>query len=451
MKTGKLVRIISLNLRRNRKNLVFSSVGIVVGISSFFFFIALGHGIKHTVATKIFPVDANRIQVVPRTAQFDALSGGRIIDDEALQQFRGTSGVKAVYPRMKLAFLASSKMDGRSIPPAALSMIAKIPGITPRMLSAVKDVRMWLEIMGNGIDPRLVRDDVVAGRFADPGKDRPIPVVLSRRMIEIYNSSFAKARNLPEINDMLLPFIPPLPLTLNHSFISRRVEGPALETRMQVVGLSHHAIMGGITIPLETAKKYNRMFAGERAAQIYDAAILEVKSSDWLGPVQESVGKLGFDIDLSERRMAESVGLIVTLVTLGFSLISLIIVGIAAVNIAHTFFMIIYERKREIGLLRALGASRTDIRAIVLGEAAFVGVVGGAVGMGLGIGACLLMDFFVVKVLPDFPFKPDTFFTYPIWLFFGAILFAVAFCVLGAFFPARRAAVMDPSAALTGR
>jgi hypothetical protein len=270
-------------------------------------------------------------------------------------------------------------------------------------------------------------------------------------MIEIYNTSFAQARNLPKINEMLLPFIPPLPLTLNHSFISRHLEGQAIQTRMQVVGLSHYAIMGGITIPIETAKKYNRMFSGERAAHTYDAAILEVESSDWLGPAQQNIGKLGFDIDLSERRMAESVGLIVTLVTLGFSLISLIIVGIAAVNIAHTFFMIIYERKREIGLMRALGASRADIRAIILGEAAFVGVLGGAAGMGLGVAACLLMDLFVVKVLPDFPFKPDSFFAYPTWLFFGAILFAVAFCTLGAFFPARRAAAMDPSAALTGR
>ena len=95
--------------------------------------------------------------------------------------------------------------------------------------------------------------------------------------------------------------------------------------------------------------------------------------------------------------------------------------------------------------------SRGDIRAIILGEASLVGVIGGAIGVGLGIAACLLTDLFVVKVLPDFPFKPDTFFTYPTWLFFGAVLFAVAFCVLGAFFPARRAAAMDPAAALTGR
>ena len=98
-------------------------------------------------------------------------------------------------------------------------------------------------------------------------------------------------------------------------------------------------ILGGITMPLETARKYNRQFAGNQAASTYDAAIIEVTSSEWLGPVQEAVGELGYDIDLSERRMAESVGLVVVLVTLGFTLISLIIVGIAAVNIAHTFFM----------------------------------------------------------------------------------------------------------------
>jgi ABC-type antimicrobial peptide transport system permease subunit len=250
---------------------------------------------------------------------------------------------------------------------------------------------------------------------------------------------------------LVIPFIPPVPLTLNHSFVSRNIRGPHLKTKMKLVGLSHHAILGGITMPLETARKYNRQFSGESAAGTYDAAIIEVSSSDFLGPVQEAVGELGYDIDLSERRMAESVGLVVILVTLGFTLISLIIVGIAAVNIAHTFFMIIYERKREIGLMRALGATRADIRSIILGEASFVGILGGALGVGLGMAACLIVDLVVARVLPDFPFKPDSFFAYPIWLFFGAILFAMAFCTLGAFFPARRAAWMDPASTLTGR
>lgn len=451
MKPGKLAGIISSNLRRNRKNLIFSSIGIVVGISSFVFFIALGGGVKRVVATEIFPMEANRIKVVARTAQFGSLAAGRVIDDDAIAKLQGLDGVKNVYPRMKLDFLATSSLDGRNISPAALGLLSKIPGITQRMVDGVRGIRMWLEIMGNGIDPRLVKNDVVAGEFKDPPDGQPIPVLLSKRMIEIYNTSFAKARSLPQINEMVIPFLPPVPLTLNNSYISHGLRGRPFQTRMKIVGLSHHAIMGGITIPIETARKYNRRFAGEQAARNYDAAIVEVSSSDYLGKVQTAVRQLGFDIDVSERRMAESVGLVVTLVTLGFTLISLIIVGIAAVSIAHTFFMIIYERKREIGLLRAVGATRSDIRRIILGEATFIGALGGVLGIGLGYGFCRLVDWFVSHFLPDFPFKPDSFFAYPAWLFFGAIGFAILFCALGAFFPAHRAATMDPASALTGR
>ena len=77
--------------------------------------------------------------------------------------------------------------------------------------------------------------------------------------------------------------------------------------------------------------------------------------------------------------------------------------GLAAVNIAHTFFMLVYERKREIGLMRALGATRTDIRSMVLGEASFVGFTGGVLGAGLGFLASRLVDFLAEQALPDFP------------------------------------------------
>jgi ABC-type lipoprotein release transport system permease subunit len=451
MIVSNLARLIGQNLRRNRKNLAFSSIGIVVGISSFVFFIALGSGIKRVVSTEIFPLDANRVEVVPRTAQFGSLSGGKSIDDQSLAQFRALPGVTEVYPRIKLQFLASASVDGRNISPTAMALLARVPGIDPSKVRAVRDVRMWLEIMGTGIDPRLVEQDATAGAFADVPEGEPIPVLLSSRMVEIYNASFAEARNLPKIDPRILPFIPPLPLTLNHSFISRQISGQPVQTSMKVVGLSRHAILGGITMPLETARRYNQRFVGGQAASTYDAAILQVGNSAQLGPVQEQIRSLGFDIDLRERRMAESVGLIITLVTLGFTLISLIIVGIAAVNIAHTFFMIIYERKRELGLLRALGATRADVRAIILGEATFIGVLAGGLGLGFGIAACLAADLLMGGVLPDFPFKPESFFAYPLWLFAGGIGFAVVFCWLGAIFPAQRAAKLDPASTLTGR
>ena len=451
MKAHKLYRLVRQNLHRNRRNLVFSSVGIVVGICSFVFFLALGLGIRQTVASEIFPVEANRIQVVPRAAQFGTLAPGRRLDDQGLEQLRAIPGVRAVYPRQELAFLATASLDGRQISPAALELLSRVPGISRRAIDAVRSVRMWLEIIGEGIDPRLVAGDASAGEFHDVPDGEPIPVLLSQRMVEIYNASFAPARGLPRISNSLLPFLPSIPLALNHSYISRGGGGQVLRTRMKIVGLSHHAIMGGITMPLATARRLNRRFAGEQAASRYRAAVVEVDSSDRLAPVQEAVRALGYDIDLGEKRMAQSVGLLITLVTLGFTLISLIIVGLSAVSISHTFFMIIFERQKEIGLLRAVGATRSDIRALILSEAVAVGSAGGLLGIGLGLLLCRGVDWLAVEVMPDFPFKPETFFAYPAWLFAGAIGFAVLFCALGAIFPAQRAASLDPARALTSR
>jgi putative ABC transport system permease protein len=451
MKARSLRRLILQNIRRNRANFIFSGVGIVAGISSLVFFVGLGAGIKRVVSREIFPVEAGRIQVVPAAAQFASWTRGRIIDEEAVGRLAGIPGVTAVYPRMKLAVPATMALLGTRNSDEELARLSSLPGITPDMTLAVRKLQVWMEIMADGIDPRLVRTDAAFGSFADAPTDQPIPVLISKRLVEIYNSSFAKTRSLPPISEVLIPYLPRLPLTLNESYITRDMTGPKAEAWVKVVGTSAYALLGGLTMPLETVRRLNRQFAGEPAAHTYDMAVLEVPSSDRLTSVQETVRGLGFDIDTSQKRMAESVGFAVTLVTLGFSLLSLAMVALAAINIAHTFFMIIYERKREIGLMRALGASRRDIRSLILGEAGVVGIAGGLAGLVLGVALCLGVDVLAVRLLPDFPFKPRHFFGYPAWLFAGGLILAICFCLAGAFSPARRAARMDPASTLSGR
>ena len=125
--------------------------------------------------------------------------------------------------------------------------------------------------------------------------------------------------------------------------------------------------------------------------------------------------------------------IISTIVTLLFIVISLVIIGMSAVNIAHTFFMLISDRKREIGILRAVGATKADVRRIILGEAAAVGAVAGALGIVIGVASSLIIDFLSRRFVPDFPFKPDSYFLFTPLLLGGALLFAVVFCVLGAY------------------
>ena len=129
-------------------------------------------------------------------------------------------------------------------------------------------------------------------------------------------------------------------------------------------------------------------------------------------------------------------------------LVAGVILLVAALNIAHTFRVLVAERQHEIGLYRALGASASDMRLWLSTLALVVGALGGAVGAGVARVAALVADWRGRVDLPDFPFKPDSFFVFPWWLWLVGIGFAALFAVLGAAGPARRAARTDPAEVL---
>jgi len=170
------------------------------------------------------------------------------------------------------------------------------------------------------------------GAFADPPPDQPVPFLLSKRLVEIYNASFAETRHLPAISEIIIPFVPPMTLVVNDSYVNRGLVGPQENIRVRIVGTSHQALLGGITMPLDTVRALNRRFGGEAAAAHFDSAVVEARSAAHIASVQAAVRERGYGIDASQQRMADSVALAVTLVMLGFTLISLTIVGVAAVN-----------------------------------------------------------------------------------------------------------------------
>jgi ABC-type antimicrobial peptide transport system permease subunit len=108
-------------------------------------------------------------------------------------------------------------------------------------------------------------------------------------------------------------------------------------------------------------------------------------------------------------------------------------------------------RRREIGLLRAVGARRGDIRVLLVAEASVVGLAAGLAGLIAAVAAGAVADIFAASRVPDFPFKPDSFFAFSPWLLASVLALAVVACVIGALPPAYRAASGDPSEALAGR
>ena len=107
----KLIRVVLQNVSRSKKNFVFSSIGIIVGISTFTFFIALSGGIRERVLNRIFPIDQLEIEALAgvSNAAEQAVglgSGPRRLDTRALEQIAGVDGVQSVHPKMRARFQA---------------------------------------------------------------------------------------------------------------------------------------------------------------------------------------------------------------------------------------------------------------------------------------------------------------------------------------------------------
>jgi ABC-type antimicrobial peptide transport system permease subunit len=155
---------------------------------------------------------------------------------------------------------------------------------------------------------------------------------------------------------------------------------------------------------------------------------------------------MGFEVADSG---AERAGLAITLMTLLFALVSLAMLAVASINIAHSFFRTVAERRRELGVLRSVGAAAADVRRIVLAEAALIGLVGGALGIVAARLCALGVDLASKRLVPDFPFKPESYFSFSFPLVAAALGCSVLACMVGAFFPARAAARLEPTEALT--
>jgi ABC-type antimicrobial peptide transport system permease subunit len=133
------------------------------------------------------------------------------------------------------------------------------------------------------------------------------------------------------------------------------------------------------------------------------------------------------------------------------ALVGGVLIAVAAAHIMHVFYLVVMVRRREIGLLRAVGARRGDIRNLLVAEAAVVGMVAGILGLATAVAAGVAADAFAASRVPDFPFKPESFFAFSPWLLAAVLTLAVVACVVGALPPAYRAASGDPSEALAGR
>lgn len=484
MNLGRYFALLRQSLRRHRQHFLLSSLGVTLGIATLVFFTALGAGVRTTVLEDIFVID--RLEVIDPTAGAAITAGGFFssagLDDHTVEELASLPGAKAAFPKMKLTFPARAsggaallgrdlgiEFIGDGIPPELVAQDIKDPlGFAdfqaPRQCTAQSDC-LDSQLCGpdNLCQPKSCSpgDLFSCGDLAYCHPERkecalPIPIIASPNVLEIYNGSVHTALRgsqgiggrLPRLTEQMLVGFE-FDIIFGESFMGRAQNREIQRERARLVGFSDRAILMGATMPLGYVKRLNARFGNDSAGETYHSILVEAASNDAVAPLADTIQN-ELHLELSDRhQQAQRAGLLILLLTLLFNLIAGVILLISALNITHTFTMMILERRREIGLMRALGARRLHIQALILGESTVIAALSATAGLLLARAAAHLADFLLHNQVGHFPFKPDTLFSWPLWIVAAAFATALLFCWLGALLPTIRAGRIEPSQALS--
>ena len=193
------------------------------------------------------------------------------------------------------------------------------------------------------------------------------------------------------------------------------------------------------TLKLEDRKK------AMAELETYSYIMINVDNINNVTKVQEDIEALGY-VTYSDMQYLEPLKETSNMLQMVLGAIGALAMMVSAINIANTMIMSIYERTREIGIMKVLGCLVKDVKKLFLFKAAMIGLLGGMVGIALSYGASYAINKYggplfssLMQSSGVYDVGDAKFSVIPFWLPFLAAGFAMMIGVLAGYFPARRA------------
>jgi len=182
--------------------------------------------------------------------------------------------------------------------------------------------------------------------------------------------------------------------------------------------------------------------------QGYDQVILRGRDTTAANALVDRIKAEGYQVQ-SLQILLDLADQVFSVINIMLSSVGGLALLVAMLGIVNTMIMSIYERTREIGTLKAIGASRGDIRALFMIEAGMLGLLGGLTGLVLGWGLGKVLNRVILWYVErnDLPIQGNFFVVTPT-LALAAVGFATLIGIVAGLYPANRAARLDPLLAL---
>ena len=402
------------------KNLL-SILSITIATTALLSFLALQNGIEQASFSDLEsrnPLTQITVQPPNNAGLMNILGRNQgSITPETIAAIADLSDVKAVYPELQFNNFASLEVDLLGFSLITDAMIFGVPeGFINNDLQNPKDWQRSTE---------------------------PYPALIPTKILDLYNLAIANPKGLPQIDEESL-LGKEITLYPNYSTLFRSGNTKSNALRLEVVGFSDKVNLLGATLPIDLIRQLNADYS-EDQSENYLELFVEAKSAAAVPELAAEIEKLGFSTQYFQKNVQE-VDAKLKYLRFTLQIISIIILLLAAIAIAATFLAKVAEQRRTIGLYRALGATRPQIRNLILSQALKIGSGSSITGITFGILLSIPLNNLEIQSLATLGTQ-QLFLVQPIQIL-RTLVFGILLTLLAAVIPAQKAASISPIEAL---
>jgi putative ABC transport system permease protein len=466
MKIPDLTELALRNLRESVLRNSLTTVGISVGVASLVAMLSLGTGLQQLFSQRlaksglfdtVFVSSRRDLRGMGRGEERKGPAPGesRVLDEPARQEMERLPNVSEAYPDIR--FVTELRYEDKP----HLTMISALP------LSA-KSNDAFDGLQGSFFSSDTGAEVILQKSFAEEllGKTPPLGAT-EPSVAELAKPLLGKELTMRYAQRQAAPATQP-PLRGNESTVAdNSVEGATYsvvsrEQKLRIVGVSDldPETMRGPTrakvfLPLGLAESLHvmqptdlREISRSAADQpVYSSISVRVKNPAQVQRVEDAIKKMGFNT-FSILDASNSLKQVFRVLYAFLGIFGSLALTVASIGIVNTLVMAILERRREIGIMKAIGASDGDIRKLFFAEAGAMGILGGIVGVVLGWAIGQIINFGTNIWLKSQSLPQEHFWVVPLWLVVFSIVFAFIVSLVSGLYPAGRAARLDPVQAL---
>lgn len=381
-------KLVFKNITRRKGRFVFTLLGITIGIASFVTLLSLGGGLKNEIKRQAAELGANLVVTPKGWCAYEQVS---VLTGEQLPEaipFDEVKNISAIKGLTAVPYLTERTAIKNSPVP--------VIGILPNEMKVFKG---W---------------DIEKGNYFASQNEKAV----------VIGSSIAQQFKLNPMDELTI-----------------RGEKFPVKGILKEAGSKDDI---AVFMPLSVAQ---RLYSVGDMVSFIAVKVDDIsKTDEYILKIQE-VSNVAV---VSDKQLLKSVLSIVGSVSLAMQLIAAVAVLAAAFGIINTMMTAVSERRREIGILQAIGAKRTTIFKLFLIESGFYGILGGVIGLGIGLlFSSLAAPYISQNEFTAFLKGSGVAKVFDLRLVFSVLLFSISVSLVSGLYPAWRAAKLTPVEAIS--